>query len=444
MLKSENYTSSQVKELIQDIAMGVSTSSGDAFFEKLVLHLWKLYKMSHILVGLYNKSDNSVATLKFCVDGKIVDNIHYSLEHTPCADVVCNTSAVYTKEVQKDFPKDQFFKEYDIESYLGIRLVDSVGVGVGVIACLDKSEIEYPETMHAILEIFASRASVEIERMQNEQHLETRVKERTQELENALHKIKKQTHAQLLDSEKMSSLGSMVAGFTHDINTPIGLSITGVSYIQAEAKKITKAIETGTLSKTALNEYLENSVKMAEAMAKSLDKAKELVRSFKLISVDQHLNNTKLIHLKAYVDDILLSLHFKLKHTQIRVNNNIPMALDLSTQASVFFQIFGNLILNSIKHGFDGNEEGQIDIDAKQENDILYIKYKDSGKGMNKETLKHVFEQFYTTKKDDGGTGLGMYILYDLIVNTMGGKINVVSEIDQGTEFNIEVPIKQA
>lgn len=442
MLKNESYTTSQVNELIKDIAEGVSSSSGDEFFSKLVLHLWKLYKMKHILIGVYDKEDNSVSTLKYCVSGELVDNISYSLVDSPCSDVIKKESAVFVKDVQNHFPKDMFFKEFNIESYLGIRLIDSKGKEKGVLACFDECEISYPETMHAVLEIFASRASAEIERMHNEQNLEKRVKERTIELEDALEKIKKQTHDQLVDSEKMSCLGSMVAGFTHDINTPIGLSITGTSYIKSETKALSKKVAEGNLSKTALEKYIDNNLQMAESMAKSLDKAKELVRSFKLISIDQHLNDKKLIHLMAYVDDILLSLHFKLKHTNVSVINKIPQSLDVEAQASVFFQIFGNLILNSLKHGFDEKDEGIITLEANVEKDILHIVYTDSGKGMCEETLAHIFEQFYTTKKDDGGTGLGMYILYEMIVHTMGGKIEVRSKPNEGVKFMIDIPMK--
>jgi len=441
MLKSGNYTSSQVQAIIEDIAMGVSSSSGDAFFEKLVLHLWKLYKMSYVLIGLYDKEANSVSTLKFCIDGKIVDNITYPLQDSPCSDVICDTSAIYTKEVQKSFPEDQYFKEHNIESYLGIRLLNSQCECVGLISCLDTKEIGSTELMHAILEIFASRASAEIERMQHEQELENRVYERTKKLEEALSKIKAQTHDELVHSEKMSTLGSMVAGFTHDINTPIGLGITGASYIESETKQIAQKANEGKLSKNNLNEYIENVLKMSDSMSKSLDKAKELVRSFKLISLDQHLNERKEIALKAYVEDILLSLHFKLKHTQIEIDNAIPITLKINAQSSALFQIFGNLILNSIKHGFDEDEAGKISINANQDENGLNITYKDNGKGMNEETLEHVFEQFYTTKKESGGTGLGMYILYDLVVNTMGGKIELNSTLGKGVEFNLHIPL---
>lgn len=441
MLEKDSYTASEVRELIQNIALGVSSSSGDAFFEKLVLHLWKLYKMKHILIGEYNESDNSVTTIKYCISGKIVDNIYYSLVDSPCSDVIKDKSAVYTKDVQESFPKDLFFKEFNIQSYLGIRLIDSHGQERGVLACFDEEEISYPDTMYAVLEVFGSRASAEIERMHQEKDLEKRVHERTQELETALLHIKEQTHEQLVDSEKMSSLGSMVAGFTHDINTPLGLSITGVSYIQNENRKLQKLIKEENLSKSTLEEYLQTSLKMAESMANSLQKAKELVRSFKLIAIDQHLNDEKRIALKSYVDDILLSLHFKLKHTKAIVHNHIPISLSIQAHASIFFQIFGNLIINSLKHGFDADQEGEIDINASYENDILHIVYKDNGKGMDAYTQEHIFDQFYTTKKNQGGTGLGMYILHDLIVNANGGKIEVNTQINKGVEFIINMPI---
>jgi len=180
---------------------------------------------------------------------------------------------------------------------------------------------------------------------------------------------------------------------------------------------------------------------MADSMSKSLDKAKELVRSFKLISIDQHLNDEKSIYLKNYLNDILLSLHFKLKHTQISIINNIPVDLEIAARPGVFFQIFENLIMNSIIHAFNEGEEGRIEIEAACHGDVLMIKYRDNGRGMNENTKKHIFDQFYTTRKEEGGTGLGMYILYDLVVKQGDGKIRINSELGKGSEFIIEMKV---
>jgi len=441
MLEKKMYTPEDVNAIIQNIALGVSSSSGDEFFEKLVHHLWKLYRMKYIFVGLLDEKEETVGTLKFCIDGETTANFSYPLEGTPCKSAIGRENCVYQNNVKEAFPQDVFVQEHNIQSYIGIRLFDSLKKGIGLIACLDSAEIDSTLMMRPTMEIFASRASAEIKRMQAERDLEKRVLERTKELEEALEQIKEQSHKQLLETEKMASLGAMVAGFTHDLNTPIGLSITGVSYIQSENKRLAKEIEKGTLSKNSLQDYLENGTKMIDTMAKGLDHAKELVRSFKLISIDQHLDDEKSIYLRNYLDDILLSLHFKLKHTNISILNKIPISLEIKAHAGMFFQIFENLIMNSIVHAFDEQEEGRIEIDANYDNGLLNINYKDNGKGMDKEIMEQMFDQFYTTKKERGSSGLGMYIVYDLVVNQSGGNIEVNSERGKGSEFTIKMKI---
>ena len=443
MLLKESYTQDEVKDIISNIAIGVSSSTGDEFFDKLTLHLWKLYKMSYILIGTYNEDENSVTTLKFCVNGQIVDNITYSLEHTPCSKVVKSESAIYTKNVLTSFPKDQFFIDNNIESYLGIRLVDSVNNGIGLISCIDTKEITCPIIMHSILEIFASRASSEIERMRTEESLEEHIQARTIELSRALNLIQEQNINKVLKSEKMAALGSMVSGFTHDLNTPIGISVTGSTYIMSQSKSILQKIEEENLSKNDLVEFLEDSFKMAEAMYKNLDNARELIKSFKLISIDQHIEDEKEFYLKSYIDDILKSLHYKLKNLNINIENNVPNDIKIFASAGVFFQILSNLIQNSIKHGFENLDKGDIKISASYENNILNMIYEDNGKGMSKESKDRIFEQFYTTKKDSGGTGLGMFTTYELISTRLKGSIKLESEPNKGVKFSIKIPIRE-
>ena len=441
MLTKDTYTRDELNEIIHNIALGVSSSSGESFFEKLVLHLWDLYQMDYILVGVFDKEENSVKTLKFCVKGKIVDNMTYALEHTPCANVVAQESAIYTKNVKENFPKDLFFQEHNIESYLGIRLVDRAGNGVGLLSCLDSKEIKNPELMQSVLEIFASRASAELERLQTEKELENHIQERTNALSSALEKLKTQAQEQLIETEKMAALGSMVSGFTHDLNTPIGVSVTASTYIRSQSKVMMQKVEAGQLTKSDLDEFLHESYTMADSMYKNLQKSRELIKSFKLISVDQHIQDKRKFLLSNYLNDILLSLHYVLKHSNVKIHNHISPSLEVCTSGGIFFQIFSNLILNSIKHGFEKTDEGQIDIDASYENEVLTLTYKDNGKGMAPEVKAKIFEQFFTTKKEEGGTGLGMFTVHEIIVKRFGGTIELTSEPNEGVEFIMKMPL---
>ena len=441
MLSQVNYTQNELNEIINSIALGVSSSSGEMFFEKLVLHLWDLYQMEYISVGVFDKESTVVQTLKFCVKGEIVDNITYSMKNTPCEQIINDKSAVYTKNVQEHFADDLFFQENSIESYLGIRLVDTALDGIGIISCLDSKEISNPNLMHSVLEIFASRASAEIERIQKEEALEKSIVNRTKELSYALEKIQAQAQVQLLESEKMAALGSMVSGFTHDLNTPIGVSVMASTYLTSETKEMMKKVKEGNLTKSALDEFLQDSYTMSNSIYKNLYKSRELIKSFKLISIDQHIQDEKTFLLMTYLDDIVLSLHYVLKHSHVKINNHINASIELHTSGGMFFQIFSNLILNSIKHGFEKQEAGQIDIDASYEGGHLILNYKDNGQGMSKEIQEKVFIQFFTTKKDDGGTGLGMFTVHELVVKRLGGKIELITEPNQGVEFIIDIPL---
>ena len=189
-----------------------------------------------------------------------------------------------------------------------------------------------------------------------------------------------------------------------------------------------------------MQEYLEISSETIQSLSKSLEKAKELVRTFKLISIDQHLESIKNVYLKSYLEDILLSLNFKIKNTHITVTNHINDDININIISSSLFQIFSNLILNSVTHAFDPNKGGNIDIDAHCQEGLLTITYKDNGKGMDSKTLDHLFERFYTTKKESGGSGIGLYVVHDIIVNKLHGSIDVTSQEGKGSDFTIKIP----
>jgi len=251
-----------------------------------------------------------------------------------------------------------------------------------------------------------------------------------------------ETHEQLVQADKMASLGSLVAGVSHEINTPIGVSMTGVTYIQRETQFIREKLNRNEITKKQLDEYIEANEMMTKSIILSLNKANELVRSFKQVAVDQNSEVKRRFNLHDYLNDILLSLHSKTKQTQINLNNKIDENLQINSYPGIFSQIFTNLITNSLIHGFEGKNDriGEIHISGYIENQKLNIYYSDNGVGLEEKLLARIFEPFFTTKMGQGGSGLGMYITYNLVTQKLGGYIKAENAPQSGIHFYIQIP----
>jgi len=271
--------------------------------------------------------------------------------------------------------------------------------------------------------------------------LEELVSTRTQELENSISDLTN-AQEQLIESEKMASLGSLVAGVAHEINTPVGLSLTGITHIQTLTDNMSKSFNDGTMKQSSLRRYIEDISELSESMRLSLISAAELIKSFKKVAVDQNTELKRTFHLQDYINDVLLSLGNVLKKTNIKIDNLVPVNLEMNSYPGIISQIMTNLITNSIAHAYDEGSVGLIVIDAHIIDGSMEIKYKDNGKGMNKHTAKHIFDPFFTTNMGQGGSGLGMSIVFNLITQKLKGAIEFNSEEGVGTDFTITVPLE--
>lgn len=282
---------------------------------------------------------------------------------------------------------------------------------------------------------------------QHRDHLEHLVAERTSELQaqkNTLEdniKQLKQAQKQLVESEKMVSLGSLVAGVAHEINTPVGVSLTGITHIHDEIKQINKQLHNEELTQSALEKFLERSEKMSDAMHHSLRQASELIRSFKQVAVDQHGEDKREFDLHQYIDDVILSLHHKIKHTRITVINDCNRDCLITSYPGIFSQIITNLITNSLVHGFKPDDEGEIIIQAQRQDKQLILSYADNGNGIEASILPRVFDPFFTTKLGQGGSGLGLNIIYNLVSQKLNGHIRCDSQPGNGVKFTLEIPL---
>lgn len=259
--------------------------------------------------------------------------------------------------------------------------------------------------------------------------------EARQELQQSLKKLE-ETQKILIESEKMASLGSLVSGIAHEINTPLGVGLTGISQMDHEVKNLETKYKDNNLTEEALKSHIGIMNKLVQTIRDRLNNAATLVKSFKNISVDQHLEDQREFHLKEYVDSIIFSFQAPLNAKEVKVINNIDDRITLDSYPGIFSQIFSNLILNSVKHGFETSENNVITISA-QLNDQLVLNFQDNGKGISVEDEKKLFDPFFTTKRGQGGSGLGLHIVYNLITQQLKGTLKLIQVTPHGLGFTI-------
>ncbi|WP_378954644.1 ABC transporter substrate binding protein [Pelosinus sp. sgz500959] len=286
----------------------------------------------------------------------------------------------------------------------------------------------------------------EKEILQLNAELETRVLERTKELQSTNDALTntlvdlQQTRNHLVEFEKMASLGELVAGVAHEINTPIGNSITATSHLEVKTSQINEKFSNGQMKKSDLENYLDASNKVVKIIFTNLERAAQLVHSFKKIAVDQSVEERRQFELGEYMNDVLVSLKPQLKKTKHKVILNCPADIKVYWHPGTLWQIISNLLNNSLVHAYDEDEIGTITIDISHDDGSILLQYSDDGKGMPPEVQKKVFEPFFTTRRGTGGSGLGMHIVYNLVVFKMGGSIECMSKLGVGTVFTVKLP----
>ena len=250
----------------------------------------------------------------------------------------------------------------------------------------------------------------------------------------------RQTQAQLVESEKMAALGGLVAGVAHEINTPIGVGVTAASHLETKVEEYTTRYQAGNLTRGDFEEFLETVQEASQMIVSNLCRAADLIRSFKQIAVDQSNEERRCFKAKAYIEDILQSLHPQFKQTQHIFKVYCSDEIELCSYPGAFSQIITNLLMNSLTHGFDSKKTGEIKIEVSQTETGILFKYSDNGKGIEPEHIKKIFEPFFTTKRGQGGTGLGMHIVFNLVTITLGGQIECTSILGESTTFNLLIP----
>ncbi len=288
--------------------------------------------------------------------------------------------------------------------------------------------------MARAIEVFRENA---IARERAEAELRTS-KERA---ENALTELR-ETQRSLIEAEKLAALGGLVAGIAHEVNNPVGISLTVASSLEHRSQTFADELATGQVRRSRLSEFVEGTREAAGQLVTNLQRAGELIQSFKQVAVDRSHTERRQFDLLESTEQIVSSLKPGIKKSNLALHVDIPPDIVMDSYPGDYGQVLTNLFLNTVSHAFPNNQEGEIRISAHRVGDSdVEIVFADNGRGMHEDVQRRAFEPFFTTRRHMGGTGLGLHIVYNLVTQRLGGRISLISGLRKGTEFRMTVPL---
>lgn len=277
----------------------------------------------------------------------------------------------------------------------------------------------------------------------NEQ-LEQRVEERTRALSSALATLEG-AQAHLIQSKKLAGLGALVAGVSHELNTPIGNALTVITTLAERNQRIQSRVDKQSLRKSDLDAYIASVVEAQALASRNLRKAAELIQSFKQVAIDQASHQRRRFNLQAMLKEVLLTIQPMLRKQRVAVSMSVDERIDMMSFPGPLGQVITNLIVNALTHAFCHQAySSRIEIAAvvsDQAPDMISLRIADNGSGIASENLSKLFDPFYTTRLGQGGSGLGLHIVHNVVHNVLGGRIEVSSELNKGTTVLLLLPI---
>jgi signal transduction histidine kinase/HAMP domain-containing protein len=246
----------------------------------------------------------------------------------------------------------------------------------------------------------------------------------------------------LIEAEKLAALGSLVAGVAHEVNNPVGISLTVASSFARRCEVFAKEVRDGALRRSRLDEFIEGSRDAAHQLVANLQRAGELIQSFKQVAVDRSHAERRSFDLRESTEQIVVSLRPGLKSVPVTLAVTVPDDITMDSYPGPYGQVLTNLVLNAVAHGFPDGRSGTIVVRARQVDDLqVELTFSDDGVGMTEDIQRRVFDPFFTTRRSQGGTGLGLHIVYNLVTRQLGGRIALSSAPDRGTTFRITLPL---
>jgi signal transduction histidine kinase len=266
------------------------------------------------------------------------------------------------------------------------------------------------------------------------------LEERNRELAATLENLQNATD-QLIQSEKLAALGSLVAGIAHEVNTPLGIGVTAASHLDQATQTLSEKFSSGTMRKSDLESFIATCQETVSITLTNLNRAADLITSFKKIAVDQSHESRQSIPVSEYLQDILTSLTPQLKKTSIETTIDCPPDLRIETMPGSLSQVITNLVVNALVHAFGEKEPGRISLRVQPVKDQVRIEFEDNGRGIPPEHLPKIFDPFFTTRRGQGGSGLGLHLIYNIITQGLQGSIKCESTEGEGTRFRIHLPL---
>jgi signal transduction histidine kinase len=446
---AERRRAENLQRALYEIAnLSATAADAEVLYARLHAIINELVVAKNFLIALYH-THSSAVSIPYFVDEKDADapvklfdfGIGMSSYVLAQRQPVLLDAAGYAA-LAASGAVEQPLGDTGIASWMGApMLLGEQAYGVIIVQSYDSANI-YTQADLDVLAFMASHVAVAIARMQADRAIR-RAKEKLEEQNAALNDALtalQDAQSELVRQEKLASLGRLVAGVAHEINTPLGICVTATSHLVQELKLTREDLAAGELNEDGLNQFFDIIDQSLRIMTTNTQRAAALVRSFKQVAVDQSSDDIRTFRLRNYLDEVLLSLQPKLKGKPVQIAIECPADIELESFPGAVSQIVTNLVMNSLVHGFEGDVPGQIRISARLDGETMLFDYADDGAGMDADTLAKLFDPFFTTKRGLGGSGLGAHILYNLVTGPLGGSVKVDSAPGQGLHYHLRFP----
>ena len=437
--------------LYQIAELSVVASDNAKKFQRLHDIISQLVKVPNFMVALYDE-EQSEFNIEYMIDEVNENN---DINHFPLGAGI--TSYVVKKKQAQLINRtrlDELIGNGEIQvigkiasySWMGAPLVvDDRLYGVIVIQSYSPDLI-YTQTDLDLIAFVASHVATAFARIRADDDIRNaklKLEQQNEVLNQTLDTLKS-AQAELVSQEKLASLGGLVAGVAHEINTPLGICVTATSHMVEELTMLKKQLDSDDLTKEGLLEFVDIFDQSLRIMTTNSQRGAALVRSFKQVAVDQSSESVREFDLRVYLDEILFSLQPKLKGKKITINIDCPNGIAMNTYPGALSQVITNMLTNSLMHGFDGRPKGQVNISARTENSMVFINYDDDGIGLEEYALEKLFEPFFTTKRGQGGSGLGTHIVYNMVTGPLAGTIKATSSPGNGLHYQMKIPCRRS
>ncbi|MFZ4875979.1 GAF domain-containing sensor histidine kinase [Janthinobacterium sp. Mn2066] len=448
---AERRRAENLQHALYEIAnLSAQASDAGTLYARLHAIISELVTAKNFLIALYHPDSKDI-TIPYFVDEKDaqapVKRFHYGIgmsSYILARRQACLLDADSYAALVASGEMNEPLGNVGIASWMGApMLLGERAYGVIIVQSYDASVV-YGQAELDVLAFMASHVAVAIARMQADvamRQAKEALEEQNAALNSALSALK-EAQSELVRQEKLASLGRLVAGVAHEINTPLGICVTATSHLVQELKLTREDLAAGQLDEDGLQQFFGIIDQTLRIMTTNTQRAAALVRSFKQVAVDQSSDELRSFNLRKYLDEVLLSLQPKLKGKPVKVEIDCAPDLHLRSYPGAVSQIVTNMVVNSLVHGFAEGEPGKITLSARSEGAMLALDYSDDGMGMDSATLGQLFDPFFTTKRGSGGSGLGAHILYNLVTGPLGGTVKVASAPGMGLHYKIRFPLE--